>query len=483
MMRDVTKQLPVLLAMLLVFLADTASAQANSDNLARALDPLTAISEERLPAPEHADRGVVRMATVTLPADIFTMPPPRGDPPPTVNVPIGAGLVVELVEERRREDGDATRINGVANVAGFSRFSAVLEDGRLARLKIRIDSEVFRLTATGVTNGSIEFHLVVVDAMQIPAERAPIEPSLPSGRRDDFQSRSADDPLPVAPLDGPPPTPEPYTEVNIAVFYTFAAKVEAAGLPFFVDIEDEIDDAIQDANITFEGQLGLTLNPVYVGEVNYTEDGDIAVDLDRLTCPCDNKIDAVGSNHLNGVFTPWKSNAADIVSLWVRDLDEAGIANIMSGRTMDFAPRAASVVDWVAATANYSFEHEIGHNFGARHDRFKDNSEGYPDAFNHGYINMLTATTGRTTLMGYPTVCPVLGASCFRLPIWSDPFFPVAGDWGVMPPSNISAHNKRTLQLSLPFIKDFETMHSTWLGCCVNVGTFFKKEWRPGPCP
>ena len=386
-----------------------------------------------------------------------------------------------------------TRIDGIVETARFSRFSAVLKDGSLERLEIRIDAKVFSLTAIGMRDGLIVFQLVGVDTTLLPSEQEPVNPSLPSRRgtdppgvSDEMDGQGArDEGGPPSPNQGDEqrPEPSPAEVVKIAVFYTFAARVEAAGLPWFVDIEDEIVEAVADANITFEGQIGLTLDLVLMQEVSYFETGSIATDLDRLTCPCDHKIDGVGSNHLNGVFAPWNSYDADIVSLWVSDYDEAGIANIMSHRTSMFSPRAANVVDWVSAAFGFTMEHEIGHNFGARHDRFKDDFDGYPDDFNHGHINFQSPTFGMATLMGYPSVCQILGAYCFRVPLWSDPNYPPANDWGVAPPSDIAAYNKRTLELSLPYVSDFDAMHDTWLGCCVNVGTFWAQEWRPGQCP
>ena len=62
---------------------------------------------------------------------------------------------------------------------------------------------------------------------------------------------------------------------------------------------------------------------------------------------------------------------------------------------------AFAVVNRGCASSNYSFPHEIGHLFGARHDAFVDAST-TPYAYGHGYVN---CTQGFRDVMAYPTQC------------------------------------------------------------------------------
>jgi hypothetical protein len=146
--------------------------------------------------------------------------------------------------------------------------------------------------------------------------------------------------------------------------------------------------------------------------------------------------------------------------------------------TPNFAPLAANVVDWYAASMGLSFDHEIGHNFGARHDRTQDPTDGLPYSHNHGFVNLAQQ---RVTIMAYPSTCNSLGFPCPRSPVWSDPTELPVNTWGVAS-GPFAADNARALELSAPTVAAFEQQHNL-VGCCVNTGTFWNKDWRPGPCP
>uniref|UniRef100_A0A486XT72 Uncharacterized protein n=1 Tax=Rheinheimera sp. BAL341 TaxID=1708203 RepID=A0A486XT72_9GAMM len=62
------------------------------------------------------------------------------------------------------------------------------------------------------------------------------------------------------------------------------------------------------------------------------------------------------------------------------------------------------------------FAHEIGHNFGAEHDRYVE-----PEAdhdYNYGYVDLETASK---TIMAYSNLCDDNGKSCEQLPYFSNP--------------------------------------------------------------
>ena len=62
---------------------------------------------------------------------------------------------------------------------------------------------------------------------------------------------------------------------------------------------------------------------------------------------------------------------------------------------------AFTVVNRGCSSGNYSFPHEIGHNFGARHDTYVDSSTS-PYAYGHGYVDCVE---GWRDVMAYPTQC------------------------------------------------------------------------------
>ncbi|MEM6822264.1 MAG: M12 family metallo-peptidase, partial [Verrucomicrobiota bacterium] len=70
------------------------------------------------------------------------------------------------------------------------------------------------------------------------------------------------------------------------------------------------------------------------------------------------------------------------------------------------------------ATGYYSFGHEIGHLFGARHDRYVDN-ETTPFPYGHGFLN----GNQWRTIMGYGNGCD----SCQRRNYWSNPDVKLGG--------------------------------------------------------
>ena len=76
-----------------------------------------------------------------------------------------------------------------------------------------------------------------------------------------------------------------------------------------------------------------------------------------------------------------------------------------------------AVVKYSCATDEYSFAHEIGHLFGAQHDRFT----GHPNfirSYGHGYVNL---QENWRTIMAYDWECNSRGIECPRLLYWSNP--------------------------------------------------------------
>ena len=430
---------------------------------------------ELIVAPDVPDamqsRGVISVARIRLPADLFSAEPPDGVPEPVV-IPIADDRVVALLEQSRQttEDGK-TYVIGVDNLTPHSRFVMLLQDDVLQRGEIRLHNEVINFTAPELDSDDnfLIFRMLTVDPSLLPEEREPVEHHLPGS-----DPRAGSQNIPEL----PPPAPvTTLVEVKLMVVYTPAAKAASESL-WGESIEDTIDFSVFLANIGYEYQAGVTLNLVHTQQVSYTETGDLAKDIDRLACPCDHLIEGVGNNHLNEVFVPWKAYQADIVSLWVHTPSEAGIANIMSTVSTDFAPLAVNVVHWGAATLGLTFDHEIGHNFGARHDRKQDPNDGMPYNHNHGFVNVAQE---QVTIMAYPSSCSPLGFSCSRSTNWSDPNLLPVNTWGLAI-GPLAADNARALELSVPTIASLELKHNL-VGCCVKTGTFWHTKWKPGPCP
>ncbi len=195
------------------------------------------------------------------------------------------------------------------------------------------------------------------------------------------------------------------TRIDVLVAYTPSAAA-ATG-----DINGLIQLAFDESNASYSNSaINLTIAPAYVAQVNYTEAG-YAQDVAALQSPSDGIMDIVHT---------WRNQyLADVVVLIVNYPPHTACGQ--ASTILATASTAFAVVDYVCATGNYSFAHEIGHLQGARHDRAVDNTN-TPFQFGHGYVepNHLWRT-----IMAYPNAC----GSCQRVQYWSNPnvTYPVTG--------------------------------------------------------
>lgn len=447
------------------------------------VDPdIVLILDDRVPA-DLLRNGVIRSGTVRLPADSFVTPPPSDLPPEPINIPIDHGRSVSLVEkERRTGTGGRTYVIGVDQNTEHSRFVMLIRDGALVSGEIRLFNEVINLTGpVPDSDDHVVFRMLTVDLTNFPAERAPVELSEPDLRKGGGSAIAFSTSEAVAEdmvMEGDAGE-GPYVEVKLMVVYTPAAADAVAAYYTDKTIQDKIIEIVDAGNWGLQDQANITLNLVHMQQVDYKETGDIYIDLKRLECPCDHRFKKLaGDNHLNEIFPLWKQHEADIVSLWVDSEDESGIANIMEYPTTDYARRALNVVSWQAATQAYTFYHEIGHNFSARHNWAMDPTNNKPYSYNHGYVNTANEFV---TMMSYASTCLLEGFWCYRSPVWSDPTLAPAGEYGTAVPGPLAANNAQALVASSPYFSNFDLKHDQF-GCCVNYGNFFFRKYAPGPC-
>jgi hypothetical protein len=204
--------------------------------------------------------------------------------------------------------------------------------------------------------------------------------------------------------------------IDVMVVYTADARVGAGGT---TAMQLLIDLAIAETNQSYQNSLiTQRLNLVHREEVSYTESGDIDTDLGRLTNSSD--------GYMDNVHTLRDTHLADVVSLTVENGGGyCGIAWMMGTVSPSFESSAFSVIMRTCATGYYSFGHELGHNMGARHDWYVDDTVGSPYTYNHGYVN---APDLWRTIMAYNSECEDQGASCTRLQYWSNPDVTYGGD-------------------------------------------------------
>lgn len=225
--------------------------------------------------------------------------------------------------------------------------------------------------------------------------------------------------------------------IDVLVVYTPAARAAAGGA---TAMQSLIDLAVAETNQSYQNS-GITprVRLVHTAEVSYTEAG-FSTDLNRLQGASDGFVDNVHA--LRDQY------GADAVAMIVESSTSCGIAYL--GRpAADFAPFAFQVTARNCATGYFTFGHELGHNQGARHDRFVDASNNSPSAYNRGYVS--PDSTWRT-IMAYGDAC----GFCTRVQYWSNPDITRNGvAMGIAEGQAWAADNRKTLNNSAPFVANF----------------------------
>lgn len=231
-----------------------------------------------------------------------------------------------------------------------------------------------------------------IDQSAFPDELPPI----PAPSPDDSQADAAGD--------------DACTAIKVLVAYTPEARAADGGTSA---IQSRIALAVTETNQSYINS-GMTQRIVLAGTIETSSDdaaNNFTLDLAALTDLTDGKFNNVDSRR--------EALYADMVSLIIEDTEYCGYAYVNST-----ASSAFSVADRICATGYYSFGHELGHNMGARHDWYIDDTLNAPYSYSKGYLNKGDSWR---TIMGYNnSACG--GGYCTRLPYWSNPAVPYGGD-------------------------------------------------------
>ena len=149
------------------------------------------------------------------------------------------------------------------------------------------------------------------------------------------------------------------SRIDVIILYTTNARILMGGA---VNAEAEALLALLNANTAFANSLVTTrLNLVHLDEIAYSESGNAATDLFRLSNP--------GDGFIDGIHAIRDSLGADNVSLFVSAINGCGIAWLMNNVTPAFQGFSFNVVQIDCAAGNLTYAHEVGHNLGCHHNR------------------------------------------------------------------------------------------------------------------
>ena len=261
--------------------------------------------------------------------------------------------------------------------------------------------------------------------------------------------------IPATHFPGDTPT-EDGSEVRVLVVYTPAMQARQGGA---AGIQALIDLMIHSANQAFEiSGVEPRLVLAHTALVNYVEER-IHTDLRRLTARDDGYMDEVHKLR--------DEHAADLVHLLISA--SGGAAGTAGRTTLESLTQESYAAFAVTATSSEeTFTHEIGHNFGLRHDRYVNSpfSAIYPYAF--GYVNNRAfepdATGARwRTVMAYSNRCRNAGFACPRLLRFSNPDQTYNGDPLGVPADDPAtgpdgpADARLTLNRSAPWVGSFRS--------------------------
>jgi hypothetical protein len=255
-----------------------------------------------------------------------------------------------------------------------------------------------------------------------------------------------EDPTGTQRVDTPPPT---NSVVDLLVAYTPAAREGAGGTEGILAL---IDAAVAEANTAFENSLAQTrLQLVHQVEIDYTETGDIAKDLDALEE--DEEESTTGNGSLREVHQLRRQYGADLVCLITETTGgPLGLANVMRELDVEFSEKAFSVVQREFAIAYYVLAHEVGHNFGCQHDRASSSGSGCFD-YSHAYLFAVDGVRYHT-IMAYQPGLPT--------PYFSNPDVLFLGvPTGVPESATNSANNAKTILLTAPTVALFSSVLQT----------------------
>lgn len=227
-----------------------------------------------------------------------------------------------------------------------------------------------------------------------------------ANREKDFQDYKENKKIPKSTSSTESTSVESTTVVNIIIAYTLNAKNDCPD-----NIRDWARNAVWAAENTYlNSGVPIDLNLVYLYLTQYSESGSMQTDLNNFESSTD--------PYMNEIHTFYSQYDADICVLMVSNNEYNGLVNHLPALGYD---EAFLIVNYDAASSQWSLAHEMGHLIGARHQYQADKSL-IPVSYCHAsFANAPNndQNGGWRTVMA--TRDMISSFSLIRIPYYSDP--------------------------------------------------------------
>ena len=197
---------------------------------------------------------------------------------------------------------------------------------------------------------------------------------------------------------------------TIKVFVAYTQDVET-----YYDPGDLLEYCQEKTNEAFgNSYVSSTIEIVGSQELAYDESGNSATDVNRFM--------TLNDTYLEEIHSLRNQYHADVCVLLVNSLTDNSNGAVPVGAIGAVLSNAFCVVKASAALSIYSFQHELGHLLGCRHDHEFD-SQNTPYQYGHGYYWYGKLQEYYPTQRGFRTVMSIKDESTnMRVPYFSNPY-------------------------------------------------------------